>query len=154
MSDRIAVMNAGVIEQCGTPEDIYERPTSVFSAGFIGTSNLMTGTYSHGNLSLGPGVQFALPNHPQLSEGSITSVAIRPEKIWMSDLTDSMTQLSGVIATTVYHGATTQYIVTVAPGVELTVLEQNLARSRNEDRWTDGDRVDIGWAPEHCLVLS
>lgn len=154
MSDRIAVMNAGVIEQCGTPEDIYERPTSVFSAGFIGTSNLMTGTYSHGNLSLGPGVEFALPNHPQLSEGSTTSVAIRPEKIWMSDLTDSMTQLSGVIATTVYHGATTQYIVTVAPGVELTVLEQNLARSRNEDRWTDGDRVDIGWAPEHCLVLS
>ena len=44
MSDRIAVMSDGVDHQCGTPEDIYERPTSVFVAGFIGTGNLMTGT--------------------------------------------------------------------------------------------------------------
>src|SRR6185369_2007055 len=48
MSDRLAIMNAGVIEQCGTPEDIYENPTSVFAAGFIGTSNLMAGTYADG----------------------------------------------------------------------------------------------------------
>ena len=46
MSDRIAIMNGGVIEQCGTPEHIYENPTSVFAAGFIGTSNLMPGTYA------------------------------------------------------------------------------------------------------------
>ena len=46
MSDRVAIMNDGVIEQCGTPEDVYEHPTSVFAAGFIGTSNLMSGTWS------------------------------------------------------------------------------------------------------------
>ena len=46
MSDRVAIMNQGVIEQCGTPEDVYEHPTSVFAAGFIGTSNLMHGTWS------------------------------------------------------------------------------------------------------------
>ena len=44
MSDRVAIMNGGVIEQCGTPEDVYENPASVFAAGFIGTSNLMPGT--------------------------------------------------------------------------------------------------------------
>ena len=47
MSDRVAIMNGGVVEQCGTPEDVYERPTSVFAAGFIGTSNLMSGVVVH-----------------------------------------------------------------------------------------------------------
>ena len=55
MSDRIAVMNGGVVEQCGSPEDIYERPTSVFAAGFIGTSNLMSGTWSDGAHRSGAG---------------------------------------------------------------------------------------------------
>ena len=60
MSDRVAIMNDGVIEQCGTPEDVYEHPTSVFAAGFIGTSNLMHGTYADGcgprlRPSCGPG---------------------------------------------------------------------------------------------------
>ena len=48
MSDRVAIMNGGVIEQCGAPEDVYENPTSIFAAGFIGTSNLMPGTYAGG----------------------------------------------------------------------------------------------------------
>ena len=54
MSDRVAIMNEGVIEQCGTPEDVYENPTSVFAAGFIGTSNLMPGTYAGGAVRVTP----------------------------------------------------------------------------------------------------
>ncbi len=53
LSDRVAIMNNGVIEQVGTPEDVYERPRTAFAAGFIGTSNLMTGTYEHGALDVG-----------------------------------------------------------------------------------------------------
>ena len=55
---------------------------------------------------------------------------------------------------TVYGGATTPYLVSIAPGVKLTVLEQNLPRMRTEDRWVDGERVAIGWLPEHTLVLT
>ena len=95
MSDRVAIMNGGVIEQCGTPEDVYEHPTSVFAAGFIGTSNLMSGTWSDGCVRgradrLGPG-----PGHQGSAEGDAVSVAVRPEKIWLSDLTPAMFRVPG-----------------------------------------------------------
>ena len=153
MSDRVAVMNDGVIEQCGTPEDVYERPRTAFAAGFIGTSNLMTGTYSDGGLDLAPGVRIPVPGHTDIATGSTVSVAVRPEKIWMYDIEPSMVRVTGTVAATVYHGATTQYLVDVAPGVRLTVLEQNLARARNEDRWRDGDHVELGWQPDHAVVI-
>ena len=153
MSDRIAVMNGGVVEQCGSPEDIYERPTSVFAAGFIGTSNLMSGTWSEGAIEVAPGVRVPVPDHEFSASDGEVSVAVRPEKIWMSNLDPTMVRVTGTVAATVYHGATTQYLVDLAPGVQLTVLEQNLPRMRHEDRWDDGDRVELGWCPEHAVVL-
>ena len=64
-----------------------------------------------------------------------------------------MFRLPGTIASTSYHGATTHYRVAIAPGLEVAVLEQNLPRMRTEDRWAAGDRVEIGWLPEHTVVL-
>jgi spermidine/putrescine transport system ATP-binding protein len=81
------------------------------------------------------------------------TIAVRPEKIWLSDLTPEMVQTDGLVKATVYGGPTTTYLMEIAPGVELAVLEQNLQRARTEDRWTDGERVRVGWLPEHCLVL-
>ncbi len=153
MSDRVAIMNAGVIEQCGTPEDVYENPTSVFAAGFIGTSNLMSGTYAAGSVSVAPELVVPVPGQVGLADGERVSVAIRPEKIWMSDFTPAMVQTPGTIVSTSYHGATTQYLVSVGTGVTLTVLEQNLPRMRADDRWSPGDRVQLGWLPEHAVVL-
>ena len=66
------------------------------------------------------------------------SVAIRPEKIWLSELTPAMVQVPGTVVASSYHGATTQYLVDVAPDVTLTVLEQNLPRMSTGDRWTPG----------------
>ena len=62
--------------------------------------------------------------------------------------------LPGTVASTVYHGATTQYLIEIAPGVTITVLEQNLPRMRHEDRWDDGDRVELCWSPEPVVVLA
>jgi len=154
LSDRIAIMNNGVIEQCGTPEDVYERPKTVFAAGFIGTSNLMTGTYSAGAVTVAPGVRVELPGHPDLIDGATASIAIRPEKIWIADFEPDMVRVHGTVAATVYHGATTQYLVNISPEVQLTVVEQNLVRSRHDDRWFDGDSVEIGWKPEHVVVIG
>lgn len=153
MSDRVAIMNGGVIEQCGTPEDVYENPTSVFAAEFIGTSNLMAGTYADGTVSVTPDLRIPVPGHAASTDGDLVSVAIRPEKIWMSDFTPSMVQTPGTIVSTSYHGATTQYLVSVGTGVTLSVLEQNLPRMRADDRWDAGDRVQVGWLPEHVVVL-
>ena len=61
MSDRVAIMNGGVIEQCGTPEDVYENPTSVFAAGFIGTSNLMAGIYADGAVAVTAELRIPVP---------------------------------------------------------------------------------------------
>ena len=153
MSDRVASMNDGVIEQCGTPEDVYERPTSVFAAGFIGTSNLMSGTWSRGCVEISGTVLIPAPGHNGSAEGDAVSVAVRPEKIWLSDLTPQMFRLPGTIVSTTYHGATTQHVVSITPDLSLTVLEQNLPRMRAEDRWIPGDRVEMGWHPEHTVVL-
>jgi spermidine/putrescine transport system ATP-binding protein len=153
MSDRVAIMNGGVIEQCGTPEDVYERPTSVFAAGFIGTSNLMSGTWSGGSVTITPTVAIPAPEHHGSADGDAVSVAVRPEKIWLSDLTPEMFRLPGTIVATVYHWATTQHLVAIAPELTVSVLEQNLPRMRTEDRWTPGDRVEMGWLPEHTVVL-
>ena len=105
MSDRVAIMNDGVIEQCGTPEDVYENPTSVFAAGFIGTSNLMQGTYAGGAVRSRPSWRSRSPAHTGSADGDRLSVAIRPEKIWMSDFTPAMVQVPGTIVSTSYHGA-------------------------------------------------
>jgi spermidine/putrescine transport system ATP-binding protein len=153
MSDRIAIMNSGVIEQCGTPEHIYENPTSVFAAGFIGTSNLMPGTYGNGVVQVCPELRVPLLAGHGLTGGEQVSVAIRPEKIWLSELTPAMVQVPGTVVASTYHGATTQYLVDVAPDVTLTVLEQNLPRMSTGDRWTPGSKVQIGWLPEHTVLL-
>jgi spermidine/putrescine transport system ATP-binding protein len=128
MSDRIAVMEDGEVRQCGSPEEVYEHPTEPFVAGFIGISNLL----------------------PQ-PDGS--QVAIRPEKVWLGELEDGMVSREGVIVERVYVGTTTQVIVELSPGVRLVALEQNTARARSDDRWEIGERVRVGWHPEHALVL-
>ena len=153
MSDRVAIMNQGVVEQCGTPEDVYERPTSIFAAGFIGTSNLMTGSWSGGCVAVTPDVLVPAPGHQGSAEGDSVSVTVRPEKIWLTELTPEMYRVPGTIVATSYHGATTQYLVSITSDLTLTVLEQNLPRMRAEERWNPGDRVEMGWLPEHTVVL-
>jgi spermidine/putrescine transport system ATP-binding protein len=128
MSDRIAVMENGEVRQCGTPEEVYERPGGAFVAGFIGISNLLPGP-----------------------DGSY--ISIRPEKIWLGELEAGMDSTEGTIVERVYVGTTTQVIVELSPGVRLVALEQNTARARSDDRWEIGERVTVGWHPEHALVL-
>ena len=78
---------------------------------------------------------------------------MRPEKIWIDDLEAGMASVEGTIVERVYVGTTTQVIVELAPGERLVALEQNTARARADDRWEIGDRVKVGWHPEHSLVL-
>ena len=120
MSDRIAVMEDGEVRQCGTPEEVYERPLGPFVAGFIGISNLLPGP-----------------------DG--THISVRPEKIWLGELEEGMTVREGTVVERVYVGTTTQVIVELSPGVRLVALEQNTARQRSDDRWEIGQRVKLGW---------
>ena len=153
MSDRIAVMEDGEVKECGRPEEIYEHPVGPFMAGFIGISNLLPAVAEDGGVRL-PGGQVCRATLPKdCAQGAKVHLSVRPEKIWLDDLEDGMVSVDGTIVERVYVGTTTQVIVELAPGVRLVALEQNTARARPDNRWEIGDRVRLGWHPEHSLVL-
>jgi spermidine/putrescine transport system ATP-binding protein len=153
MSDRIAVMEGGLVKQCGSPEDIYEHPSGPFVAGFIGVSNLLTGVAENGGVRLGSGMLCSAEVPDGIGQGDAVHLSVRPEKIWIDDLEPGMAAVEGTIVERVYVGTTTQVIVELAPGERLVALEQNTARARADDRWEIGDRVKVGWHPAHSLVL-
>jgi spermidine/putrescine transport system ATP-binding protein len=153
MSDRIAVMDAGEVQQCGAPEEIYETPEKTFVAGFIGVSNLLPGTVEGQGVRLSTG-QYCEATVPGDSEqGASVHCSVRPEKIFVQDLEDGMVSMEGEIVERIYLGTTTQVIIELGPEVRVIALEQNTARSRADDRWEIGERVKLGWHPEHALVL-
>jgi spermidine/putrescine transport system ATP-binding protein len=155
VSDRIAVMNDGVIVQCGAPEEVYERPERPFVAGFIGISNLLEATvHDAGSVRLAGGEMCAAPVPDGASAGTAVHLSVRPEKIALDELLeDGMVALDATVVERVYLGTTTQVIVELAPGLRLVALEQNTYRARSDDRWELGSRVRLGWRPEHGLVL-
>jgi spermidine/putrescine transport system ATP-binding protein len=155
VSDRIAVMNDGVIVQCGAPEEVYERPERPFVAGFIGISNLLEAEVAdRGSLRLSTGAVCAAPVPEGVAAGTAVHLSVRPEKIALDELLeDGMVSLEGTVVERVYLGTTTQVIVELGPGVRLVALEQNTYRARSDDRWELGTRVRLGWRPEHGLVL-
>jgi spermidine/putrescine transport system ATP-binding protein len=154
MSDRIAVMDDGVVQQCGTPEDIYEHPVGPFVAGFIGVSNLLPGVCENGAVRLAEGILCDAQIPSDCSVGAEVQLSVRPEKIAVDEeIEDGMTTVEGMIVERVYIGTNTQIIVELAPGLRLMALEQNWIRARSDDRWEIGQRVKLGWRPEHALVL-
>jgi putative spermidine/putrescine transport system ATP-binding protein len=140
MSDRIAVFNRGRIEQVGTPADIYEHPATTFVAGFVGTSNLLTGDAARAVIG---------------SNGTFT---VRPEKIRLADLSESAGAdehaAPGTVRQVVYLGSDTRYIVALDAGGELVVTEQNLETSSMEALAAEGRKVRLIWKREHVLSLA
>jgi spermidine/putrescine transport system ATP-binding protein len=153
MSDRIAVMDQGVVQQLGPPEEIYESPQKTFVAGFIGVSNLLPATVEREGVRLQTGQLFPSTLPDGCEDGASVYCSVRPEKIFLDDLEDGMVSVEGEIVERIYLGTTTQVIVQLAPDVRVVALEQNTARSRADDRWEIGARVKLGWHPEHARVL-
>ena len=140
MSDRLAVFNEGRIEQVGTPADVYERPTTPFVAGFVGTSNLLRGDAARAVIG---------------SEGTFT---VRPEKIRISSpdasVADDELSAMGVIRDVIYLGSDTRYIVALEAGGELVVTQQNLETSSMEVLEARGRTVRLAWKRRHVLALA
>jgi putative spermidine/putrescine transport system ATP-binding protein len=140
MSDRIAVMSKGRIEQIGTPANVYEEPVSVFVAGFVGVSNVLS------------------PSAAKALTGAETPVTIRPEKITLGpegrDVPAGCTSALGRVAEVIYIGAYTRYIVDLDVGGRLVVLQQNLTHSSMEVLQEKGRRVMLVWDRKHSRALS
>ncbi len=146
MSDRIAVMNGGVVEQCGTPEEVYEQPARTFVAGFIGISNLMEGKVEGERVRLAGGAACVAPVPDDCADGTTVHLSVRPEKIWLDEHEEGMVLLEGTVSERVYVGTTTQVIIELSPGARIVALEQNTHRSRADNRWEIGERVTLGLA--------
>jgi spermidine/putrescine transport system ATP-binding protein len=155
MSDRIAVMQEGRVAQCGAPEDVYERPTGEFVAGFIGISNLLEGTVTDdGLVRVANGIQVPVALPEGVGPGDTVNLSVRPEKIAVDEeVEEGMISLDATVEARVYLGVMTQITVSLADGARLVALEQAWHRARAEDRWEPGMKVRIGWRPEHSRVL-
>lgn len=135
MSDRIAVFNEGKIEQVGAPSDVYERPASPFVAGFVGTSNLVSGEVA------------------KRITGSEQMFSVRPEKIHLGSAEDKpekdMLTIDGLVRDVVYLGLFTRYLVEIEGGSDLVVVEQNLKTTSMDVLSAKGQKVRLLWHKEH-----
>ena len=135
MSDRIAVFNEGKIEQVGAPSDVYERPASPFVAGFVGTSNLVSGEVA------------------KRITGSEQMFSVRPEKIHLGSVDHKqekeMLSIDGVVRDVVYLGLFTRYLVEIEGGNDLVVVEQNLKTTSMDVLSAKGQKVRLFWHKDH-----
>ena len=134
MSDRIAVFNAGRIEQVGTPAEVYEEPASRFVAGFVGTSNLIEGRSAEAVL------------------GRDELISVRPEKIRLADPAaepgPGEHAVAGIVREVIYVGSATRYLVDLSVGGSLAAVEQNVDRPRTDASQRRGQQVMLVWNRE------
>ncbi|MDW8058915.1 MAG: ABC transporter ATP-binding protein [Thermomicrobium sp.] len=152
MSDRIAVMRDGRIEQVGTPRELYERPANEFVANFIGESNLLTGRLERREgrcfLVTDDGWRIAVSDTEGAS-GERLTIALRPERIVIAEERGE-NRVEGTIEEIIYVGEATKFRVRVARERFLTVKQPSRLETM---RWQRGDRVTVSWRAEDAVVL-
>ena len=116
MSDSIAVMNHGELQQVGNAEDVYERPANSFVAQFIGISNLLEATAERDGVRLSSGLVVPASVPSDIAAGSQVRLSIRPEKLALGPVEDGRVGVEGTIVESVYMGTVTHYVVELAPG--------------------------------------
>ncbi|MEU5609315.1 ABC transporter ATP-binding protein [Streptomyces sparsogenes] len=158
MSDRIAVMHRGLVEQVGPPQEVYERPATAFVAGFIGTSNLIGGRLTSaeagtGVLDLGDGQRITVPLRGSHAAGEDVELTVRPEKITLTtEPTDTASRIRGTVREVVYLGTSTSYTVDTSTGAEMTVFQPNDGSACATP--ARGDIVWLSWATDHSYLLT
>jgi spermidine/putrescine transport system ATP-binding protein len=166
MSDRIAVMRQGRIEQLGAPEELYERPATEFVAGFLGVSNLLDGEVArrddrYAEVRLADGTMLRAPSSALNGETKVR-LGIRPEKLRVIAIGDDSAAgfdgesnaIEGTVLDASYIGVSTQYLVKTADGHTLTVYAQNLETGGASEVLADGQRVRLTWKPQHTFVIG
>jgi spermidine/putrescine transport system ATP-binding protein len=157
MSDRIAVMNRGRVEQLGTPEELYERPRTRFVADFIGTTNLLRGTVEGMDsgcavVRLDSGDRCRVAGI-DAGVGRTLDLSLRPEAIAIDRSNGAaerpLDRLAATVEQVAYLGAAVQYRVRTPGGLAMSVLA-----SKSGSRFVRGDDVDLAWPPTEALVLD
>jgi spermidine/putrescine transport system ATP-binding protein len=161
MSDRIAVMHDGKVEQLADPRSLYERPTTAFVAGFIGTSNLLvldrpSTVESLLVVTLGEGQRLTASLESPITESEV-QITVRPERISLhvdrdAAVPDNHSKVNGRTVDIVYCGSTTHVTVEIPTGERLVVHElSDNPNLRGLDRGTD---VLLSWPPDGAHVIG
>jgi spermidine/putrescine transport system ATP-binding protein len=162
MSDRIAVMNRGVVEQLDDPEEIYERPSTTFVAGFIGVSNLMPGEV----VATGTGtVELRLDAGPTVRAGGAGAgvgerahAVVRPEKLQLHSANGAAApggpSVEGQIESSLYLGTATQVIVRLPDDTRMTVLVPNTDEEARRRLPVAGDAARLVWSAENIHMVK
>jgi len=162
MSDRLVVMNAGRIEQLGSPRELYEYPATRFVANFIGTSNILTGRLERKGdawalAGLGPDQRVIVTDAGQAAHGEEVDLAVRPEKMVLRAEHDppppDRCALRATVTEVVYLGTSTQYRTVTDGGAAVAVYRQNTSATPGAEVLT-GQVGWLEWPPEHTYVLG
>ena len=158
MSDRIAVMNRGRIEQIGDPEEVYDRPTTTFVAGFIGVSNLMPGVIRKtGETGRGRARQRRQGGHRRrrvLRRGALSRRGAAREARHRRAAGGGDPSVEGLVESSLYLGTATQLIVKLAEDVRMTVLVPNTDEAERQQLPGGGANVKLSWSPDHMHVVK
>ncbi len=156
MSDRIAVMNHGRIEQVADPEQVYDKPATDFVAGFIGVSNLMPGavrkTGAGGEVELDSGATVKT-KVDGFSVGDRCRAVVRPEKLNIDAGGGTDPSVEGLVESSLYLGTATQLIVQLPGEVRMTVLVPNADEAERQKLPGGGSKVRLSWATEHMHLV-
>ncbi len=148
MSDTIIVMKDGIIQQIGTPIDIYNEPKNAYVADFIGESNIVAGTMKKDNeVTLSSGITFACvdPLFPEFTEGiaNLVDVVIRPEDFYVAEEAEG--RINGVVESLIFKGVHYEMIVKSDDGIEWLV--------QNVDPFKVGSRVGLYVDPDDIQIM-
>jgi len=159
MSNRIAVMRFGKIEQIGGPQDVYENPATEFVAGFLGASNLLTGEVKERGREVATvlvegGSAIRVPTSRLNGADRKVKVGVRPEKIRLEPASQgpegAWNSIIGTLQLSTFVGVSHQFTVEGPAGSTLTIYAQNLGGSPLP---REGDQVRLLWRPEHTFVV-
>jgi spermidine/putrescine transport system ATP-binding protein len=162
MSDRIAVMNEGVVQQVGAPREIYESPHNRFVADFIGETNFIEGEVQEVDpvkttVALGAGVLLlARPTEEGLTAGQSVTVAVRPEKISLHRTSPGHeVNIPATIEEIVYIGTDTRYTARIAERHHVVARIQNVGGALDGGQvFQRGDHIYLSWPTESAMVLT
>ena len=152
MSDRVALMNDGVIAQLGTARDLYERPATRFVAEFIGESNVIEGALeSASSFVATDGLRFALAGSDEAAVGRRATLVMRPEKLSLARRAPDERSVRGQVRERVYVGDFTRYRVELAKDLVVTVKVQN---NRSAVIAEEAEAVELFFDPADARILQ
>ena len=156
LSDRVAVLNEGHLEQVGTPEKLYEYPNSRFVAGFIGESNIMQGRYvdhtdRYDSILLDDKLTVNAPRSNAFQNGMDVELFIRPQHVLIGEeALHAVNSFAGTVKNRIYSGNSLKLEIAIGNNLSVFARVQNIAIAYTT--LLQGELINIGFKPEHLMI--